>query len=111
MDTARAQFERDEAVKSWEVAEKILHSAKTSGPTGGVMSEDEVWGSLKEAVRGYIPQTATTELDRLRQLNKRKRESWRDFIARYANAAPWIAPSYRAEHCRVLMDKLPHHLL
>ena len=58
----------------------------------------------------YIRQAAVNELDRLRQLHKKAKENWADFVARYQHAAPWVAPNYAEEHGKILMEKLPTNL-
>ena len=64
------QIECDEAVKRWEVVGCMLELARiTKG--NGVSTVDQLWDRLKTKVPTYIRQTATTQLDSLRQINKR----------------------------------------
>ena len=92
-------------------AKCLLAEAKELCPVGKASTDENVWNMLRSEVKArHVRITAETELDRLRLLKKRGKESWTDFILRYQQMAPHIAPTFPTEHTKVLLTRLPSHL-
>lgn len=103
----RLELERQELA----AAKSLLEEAKELCPVGKASTDEEVWGLLKDTVKSrHVRETAETELDRLRLLKKRTKESWTDFILRYQQMAPHLAPTFPMEHTKILLGRLPTHL-
>ena len=74
-------------------------------------TDDQLWEMLRGLVHSQcVNATPQTELDRLRALHKGAKESWVNFLMRYEQMAPHLAPNYSSEHTRVLIEKLPDHI-
>ena len=92
-------------------AKTLLAEAKELCPVQGASTDEGVWNMLRLEVKArHVRITAETELDRLRLLKKRAKESWTDFILRYQQMAPHIAPTFPSEHTKVLLARLPSNL-
>lgn len=89
-------------------AKERLVEAKELCPVTIPMANEEIWEHFCQQLKAKCVQlTAETELDRLKALNKRRKETWLDSILRFQQAAPYVAPSYTREHTRILLGKLP----
>ena len=107
--TLQTQLEEDRMRMT--VAKEILQTSREMFPVDTAYTDDQLWEMLRGLVHSQcVNATPQTELDRLRALHKGAKESWVNFLMRYEQMAPHLAPNYSGEHTRVLMEKLPDHI-
>ena len=73
-------------------------------------TQDTKWDLLVEKVKAIVPKTALTEQDRLRQMKKRKDESWSKFLDRYSVYAHTCAQVEDRQKIAELYRKLPREI-
>ena len=64
------------------IYQRIVALADTADGEGN--TQDAKWDLLVEKVKTIVPKTVLTEQDRLRQMKKRKDESWSEFLDWYS---------------------------
>ena len=86
---------------------KIIDTAKME-PNLADDLEEEAWTRVRNQIKAkYIRRTLETELDRLQRIKKHSGQSWSDFLTKFEQKAPIVAPSHSADYTRVLVSLLP----